>query len=699
MARSIFSGAWGHNLQLEAFSAWNAPNIEGNFSVVNVQVKLIANGYAAIWGATDRLLSLNVGGIRDDARVDASISQGQVKALWAKDYKVYHDPDGTKSITISVTLHANVTNYGSATVSFNLPLSNIPRASTGSPADGTIGQPIKLTISRHSNSFKHAIWVKFGNYDKKIAGDGVDTSFTWTPEMSMCNEIPNTDSGYGTLTYITYKDDKEIGRDTKQVTLSVPDNIKPTLTGFTLTDINMKASSIIPGGQDFIQILSNIKVNFGQATGSYGSSITGYYAEIVGKNQSTTIQGGTLGIMNYAGNITIRARVTDSRGRTSNPIERTVNVLEYFAPILNISATRSGAQSTTLTITRNARVAPLIVNGVQKNQMKLTFKVAKFGSNDYKVDTGSASGTWTSIFSLNNSNANLKGEYIANSSWTVLGILEDKFTSSEFSVNVSTESVVMNYGKDRIGFGKVAERPNAVDSAWDFYGRDGSPLGFYTQKVVNDFDAALTAGMYAFNNRSENQPNGLKEWGYLRVVVANGVTHNNKDNWIWQKYSTTTGKVFERYKVNAGNWTVWVAPNLNQFYPIGSIYQSALATNPATFMGGVWERFGNGKVLVGADEFDGDFNSGSKTGGSKSHSHSDGSYEAAIGSVGSDTASLGFKHGNQNVTGKERPTYRVQGTVRDANTTFNHFTDIVGRSGEASTLQPYITVYRWRRTA
>ncbi|WP_405196474.1 DUF859 family phage minor structural protein, partial [Streptococcus anginosus] len=114
-------------------------------------MRLIANGYAALWGATGKLLSLNVGGIREDARVDMSISQGQVKALWAKDYLVNHNPDGTKSITISATLHADISNYGSATASFNLPLSNIPRASTGSPANGVIGQPIALNISRHSD--------------------------------------------------------------------------------------------------------------------------------------------------------------------------------------------------------------------------------------------------------------------------------------------------------------------------------------------------------------------------------------------------------------------------------------------------------------------------------------------------------------------------------------------------------------------
>lgn len=688
MARSNFSGAWGHNLQLEVFSAWNAPNIEGNFSVVNVQVRLIANGYAALWGATGKLLSLNVGGIREDARVDMSISQGQVKALWAKDYLVNHNPDGTKSITISATLHADISNYGSATASFNLPLSNIPRASTGSPANGVIGQPIALNISRHSDVFKHSIWVKFGTYDKKIAGDNIDTSFTWTPEMSMCNEIPNASSGYGTLTYITYSGGIEIGRNTQPVTLSVPDNIKPTLTGFTLTDTNTAAASVVPGEQAFIQILSNIKVNFGQMTGAYGSTITGYYAEIVGKNQSTTTQGGTLGIMNYTGNVTIRASVTDSRGRTSNTIERTVNILEYFAPILNISAARSGAQSSTLTITRNAKVAPLTVNGVQKNQMKLTFKVAKFGSNDYKVDTGSASGTWTTVSSLVNSNANLQGEYAANSSWTVLGILEDKFTSSEFAVNVATEQVVLSYDKNGIGIGKIRER-GALDVKGSAH-ISGFVSGSSRWAGGTSVNKLLEGGSYWADTDTPDGNFGLLETfriGDVSSLEANQRFTSYKGGKVWYRH--------QHYKT--GKWTPWVIEGIDAFYPIGSIYQSVEPTNPSMFMGGVWERFGNGKVPVGVDETDSDFNTANKSGGYKEHRHAAGNLEAAIGSVESNIGSLGFKASNLNNTINDW-TYAISGNViRNGKKIMNHNTKVIGHTDFNTSLQPYITVYMWRR--
>ena len=431
MVRANFSGAWGHNLQLEVFSAWNTQNVEGNYSTVNVQVRLLANGYAALWGATDRLLSLNIGGIREDVRVDASISQSQTKALFAKDYQINHNSDGTKSITISASLNIGMGNYGSATASFNLPLSSIARASTGSAANGIIGQPITLNISRHSNTFKHSIWVRFGNYDKKIAGDNIDTSYTWTPEMSMCNEIPDTNSGRGTLTYITYNNGREIGRNTQPVTLSIPDSVKPSFNGVTLTDTNSVVRGLL-SGNNFLQIMSNIQVGFNGAAGSYGSKITGYRAEIVNKNLSTNSNNGMLGIMNFSGSATIRASVFDSRGRQSEVKDITINVIEYFPPILSFTAVRTRENPNIIQVVRNVKIAPIMLAGKQKNVMTLSFKVAQLGSNQFTTDNGGASGIFTTQSALTKSAANLAGNYRADKSFYVVGVLSDKFTPVEF---------------------------------------------------------------------------------------------------------------------------------------------------------------------------------------------------------------------------------------------------------------------------
>lgn len=688
MARAIFAGRYGGNLQLEIVSGWNKPDYERNRSVVNIGVRLIANGYVNIYGATQSALKIKIdGNVVGSYTVDASIGPGQALDLKSADFVVNHNSDGTPPPGyISAELNIGFSDYSWAAVGEFVHLQTIPRASSIKAQDGIIGENVNISITRHSDTFKHAIRCAWYGKNTVIAND-VDTSFAWTIPKDFANDIPNSESGQGTLIVETYSGGKKIGEKSTTFTATVPDDVKPKLTGFTLTDTNTAAASVVPGEQAFIQILSNIKVNFGQATGAYGSTITGYYAEIVGKNQSTTTQGGSLGIMNYIGNVTIRARVTDSRGRTSNTIEKRVSVLEYFALVLNFGVTRSGANSSTLTITRNAKIASLVVGGTQKNKMTLSFKVAPINSNNYVNDTGPAAGTWTTISSLTNSNANLQGTYAANQSWSVIGVLEDLFTRTEFSVVVGTEAVVLSYGKDRIGFGKIAEISNAVDSEWEYHFK-GEPIqnrrltnvdGRSLTNIHQSPDDYVTTGFYYVDSKQLPDQSG----GYMLVESYN--TH-----YVKQTY-TPWNKSYEFTRLKKGKdkpWTAWISPALEQCYPIGSIYQSTEATNPATFMGGVWERFGNGRVLVGVDEADADFNTANKTGGEKTHtltidempSHSHRQYVSA-------------NNGNDSI--------RRDWSSDGAGSAYDQGME-TGRAGgnrPHNNLQPYVTLYRWRRTA
>lgn len=60
---------------------------------------------------------------------------------------------------------------------------------------------------------------------------------------------------------------------------------------------------------------------------------------------------------------------------------------------------------------------------------------------------------------------------------------------------------------------------------------------------------------------------------------------------------------------------------LLETYPVGSIKISTNNVNPSTYLGGTWVAWGTGKVPVGIDTTDSDFNTSEKTGGSKSHSY------------------------------------------------------------------------------
>ena len=61
--------------------------------------------------------------------------------------------------------------------------------------------------------------------------------------------------------------------------------------------------------------------------------------------------------------------------------------------------------------------------------------------------------------------------------------------------------------------------------------------------------------------------------------------------------------------------------SLQQVYPVGSIYINAsVSTNPGTLLGfGTWTAFGAGRVPVGINDSDSDFNEAEETGGSKTH--------------------------------------------------------------------------------
>jgi len=63
---------------------------------------------------------------------------------------------------------------------------------------------------------------------------------------------------------------------------------------------------------------------------------------------------------------------------------------------------------------------------------------------------------------------------------------------------------------------------------------------------------------------------------------------------------------------------VTIANFLSFIYPVGSIYSSVVSTNPNTLFGfGTWSAFGAGKVLIGLDSGDTDFDTAEETGGAK----------------------------------------------------------------------------------
>ena len=550
-----FSNSSG-SLYLNVYVEQGSQSITANTSTVNWRMTVSRTGaYYTHNHQGDSTLSLNLDGRNVHYSYPTWETSGEEYTLASGSSTISHNADGTKTLPISCTFNPNNGLHGTITVSASLSLTTIPRSSSVSVSAGVIGSSVTINVNRQSSSFKHTVRYAWAGKSGTIATN-VDTSTSWTIPLDFANDIPNSASGTGTVYVDTYSGSTKTGTQSTTFTASVPANVKPTFTGVSLSDLNGAAQNLIPKSDTFIQVISNIKVGFNGAVGSYGSSITGYYAEIVGKNQSTSSNGGSLGIMNYHGTIKIRASVSDSRGRWSDTREVSVTVLEYFAPALSFSIARTGSTSSTLTVTRNAKIAPLTVSGSQKNTMTLTFKVARLGTTNFQVDTGPATGSWTSISNLVNSQANLAGNYLANQSWVVIGTLEDKFTRSDFMVNVATESVVLSYDRSGVGVNKIRER-GALDVKGDIYAND-NPIQQYQitdnngcgKIIKQDFNSMKNTGFWWIDGNSQNNPFGA--WGMLEVFRPNP----NSQECI-QRFTTSFGYIAVRENGFDNNWRPW----------------------------------------------------------------------------------------------------------------------------------------------
>lgn len=138
---------------------------------------------------------------------------------------------------------------------------------------------------------------------------------------------------------------------------------------------------------------------------------------------------------------------------------------------------------------------------------------------------------------------------------------------------------------------------------------------------------------------------------------------------------------------NGGTGQTTLAAFLNLIYPVGSLYFNvAVATNPGTLLGfGTWEAFAAGKMIIGLDGTDTDFDGLADTGGAKevtltttelpAHTHTVklNASAGAVSSIGAGEASTDGSSG--------------------------YATSSAGTGSAFSILNPYVIAYIWKRTA
>lgn len=563
-----------------------------------------------------------------------------------KDITVSHNADGTfpgRSVSFSTNDYIMGNKSGSGTISG---VTTIPRSSSISSISGSsLGSSVTVNISRASTSFTHKVEYSFAGSSYTTATSSAATSATFTPSLSLANHIPNATSGTLTVRVTTYSGSTQIGNAvTKTQTLSLPGSVLPTLSGVTLTRVD---NGVPSSWGVYVQGYSKVTATIAGASGIYGSSISGYSLSGAGYRSSSNSL--TTGVLNSTGTFSFGGYVTDSRGRSSSSMTSAQFVVyEYFPPSISVSAQRCTSDGT-------------ISSSGTYLKVHCTYSYASVNGKNTISRSVTCNSVSNTTFSSGTSfimNANCA----IGSSYTLTAEITDGLgNSSTVTAFIPTAERVMNIKSNGKGvaFGGFSTKENTLQCYWDL--------------EVNNYKVAT----------------------------------------------------------------------LDSVYPVGSIYISVVNTNPSSLFGGTWVAFANGRTLVGVDTSQSDFSTVQKTGGSStvtltssqmpSHTHSishthglnshkhsfsattssGGShahnwsydFDAAAGSARySPHRAYGAGYGNDAVTSTNGAhTHSVSGTTGAASgSTAKASTSTSGSAGSGgahSNLQPYITVYMWRRTA
>ena len=587
MGIKYFNGNWHVYTKYEVILL--SQNNPENYSDVAIDLWIgnDSGGYRIEFDPTyGAYLGVQFAGDTQYVKVKDLFIAGSEKYLGRLKFRVYHDDDGQATRTITIwsgsTSEIKYDGWyvGELYTSFTETFEKIPRMSTIASVEGkrALGEELTINIERKVDNFTHQVWYKVWGSDWIDLGKNIGTTVKFTPSPENARLNVNVVSSTFDICVRTFDGENQIGRDeySNGWYIGLPANTQPKLQTIELTD-KAKTTKDIVGKNTFVQTFSEMVCQFQGMEGTYGSTIKNFYAEVVDQKMSITSNGATFQFFKNYGEYNVEAYVIDSRGLKSNVVTVPIKVLQYFAPMLSFEAVRGGGDQQTIVVRRTAKIAPLIIDGVQKNPMRLKFKV-KPAYDGYFTENAGGGIDSRVINSVTNSNADLFGTFSADKAWIVEGTISDAYASFTFTAPiVGPEELVQCRTPKGTGFGKVWER-GTIDAKGDIYSHNELvQVGRLTQingksiKMTGSANNLMKTGMFYSHGMSDLPSNltGSQLYGYIQVN-----THPTDENYVMQTYTPYDANViYMRRKTPIAGWQPWVI-----FTPSGSVSEWKTAT-------------------------------------------------------------------------------------------------------------------------
>ena len=315
-----------------------------------------------------------------------------------------------------------------------------------------MGKSVTINTPAVNSAYRHTLRYAFGGASGTIA-TGIASSVSWTPPVSLANQIPSATAGSGTIYCDTYSGSTLLGTKSVSITLTVPGSVVPSAG--TLSAALAEDTS---GTGLYVKGMGKAKLTLSGASGAYGSSITSY--TITGGGWTATNGALTTGTLASAGNITFTATVTDSRGRKASTT-RAISVIDYTKPGVAVcDVYRCDADGnrkkagTYFAVEINASYS-----AITGNTLSITAR--------YKKQSESSYGTAMNV--TNNGKTVIGGGNIgASTTYDVLVTVADKYNSLPIQRTLSTKSVLQSFKRSAgAAIGKVAELENWLDIQWN----------------------------------------------------------------------------------------------------------------------------------------------------------------------------------------------------------------------------------------
>ena len=387
-------------------------------------------------------------------------------ALGERTEEISHNNDGTKTVTLSGMWCSAISGGWapySLSVSGEVTLPTIPRATTPGIGGVTMGETAHISLPRASSGFTHTLRYVFGGAAETIAS-GVTTGYDWLVPESLAAQIPDAASGKGTLTCETYSGSTLIGMKSVTFTASVPGSMKPAvLSGWAAVTYD-NSGTAAENMAAWVQGYSKAKAAFdaSKVTCRQGAGISKFSITYLGKttagNPCRTETISTTGA-------TVRCTVTDSRGLTAWE-DFSISLLEYAPPALvGADLFRSDGEGTAADggahIAGMARVRYSELGGLNSVTLKGYWK---------SVGGGYGAGETLTVGSVGLVTGDV--EISPDRSYVALLVLTDSLgNTARYEENIPTEKVAFHLkeGGKGAAFGKAAETEGVLELAEDWH--------------------------------------------------------------------------------------------------------------------------------------------------------------------------------------------------------------------------------------